>query len=143
MKKKKPIEKILEYYQQAKKILRNDRISNYITYNKWLKQKVRDFQKRNNGIDPRKMIPKNTLYCYQIIDIIQPTPEDEIIIKKKPCPYHYTIEIPQEEQDQHPGIIAMGQTCIGGCKFINKTDDDMNGWGLLWDECKECGYNYR
>ena len=48
--------------------------------------------------------------------------------------------IPKEEQGDHVGLVAMGQSHIGGCKLIGKTDDDMDGWGLLWDQCKECPF---
>ena len=58
----------------------------------------------------------------------------------KKCPFWYSIEIPKEEQGDHVGLVAMGQSHIGGCKLIGKTDDDMDGWGLLWDQCKECPF---
>lgn len=84
------------------------------------KKLVREYQKLHNGKHPPiKNIPRCTPYCHN-------------------CPYLYFIEIPENELDDHVGIVAVGQKHIGGCKYINKTDDDFDGWGLLWDGCKEC-----
>jgi len=86
----------------------------------YIKKIIRTYQSNHNGIDGSKIIPKHTLYCCD-------------------CPYYQFIKIPTEELDQHVGIVAVGQTGIGYCKFIELSDDDMDGWGLLWDGCKECG----
>jgi len=29
----------------------------------------------------------------------------------------------------------------GYCKYLQVSDDDIDGLGLLWDQCKECGIN--
>ena len=126
--------KSLKYWPQfCKKDYRKLRNYNQAKYSKYLKKMVREHQKEFNGIDIRNLIPKNTFYC-------------------KDCQFWYSIEIPgainkedgeaeNEVWDQHPGLVAVGQHWIGGCKLIKQTDDDMNGFGLLWDSCKECSIN--
>ena len=94
--------------------------------NKHKRKIIRDFQKRNNGKHPDiKHIPYGE-YCDNEHD------------SRHYCQYYYTF--PAKPDDI--GNVATGQTIIGGCKLINKTDNDMNGFGLLWDSCKECPFNY-
>jgi len=95
-----------------------------VSFNKLIKQKVRIYQRENSGKDPRVTIPANTYYCYNT---------------NQTCPHWYSIEIPENERDSTPGIVAINQNFIGGCKFLKQTDDDFNSSGLLWDQCKECG----
>jgi len=110
--------------------MRNREISREIAANKYIKKLSRKFQSENNGsLALLKEIPQG-LYCYDYTS--------ESLIKK--CPFWYSIEIPKEEQGDHVGLVAMGQSHIGGCKLIGKTDDDLDGWGLLWDQCKECPF---
>lgn len=122
-----------------KKDRRKRRIARAIKYDKYLRDVFRGAQKEFGNI--LKIIPKNTLYCYTYIDNVY-----------YPCPFWYSIEIPgaiengkavEEVWNQHPGLVAVNQYWIGGCKLLKQTDDDMGGWGLLWDQCKECGVNQR
>jgi hypothetical protein len=113
---------------------------------------VREYQQEFNGIDVRNLIPKNTFYCYTPIGKLEYKENGVPIYKTKNCPFWYSIEIEgainKEDGEaenavwnQHPGLVAVGQHWIGGCKLIKKTDDDMCGFGLLWDSCKECSIN--
>jgi hypothetical protein len=135
---------LVEYLNKLKKQSKKDRYKKVkkikISRNKWIKKHVRRFQKENNGVNPLLLIPKNTFYCYKLMKIEYHDPEPPTF-EIDPCPFWYSIEIPEEELDNHVGIVAMNQKHIGGCKFIKKTDDDMDGWGLLWDQCKECRYS--
>lgn len=97
-----------------------------INCNKHKRKLIRSFQKRNNGRQPEiKSIPcgeycnnEHDDYCY--------------------CQYYYTF--PAKIDDV--GLVAIGQTEIGGCKLINKTDNDMGGFGLLWDRVKMCPFKH-
>jgi len=113
------MDKFLSQYDRPRKHVRNDHIKGMTRWNKVRKRLIRAFQRRNNGIHPIASIPKNTFYC-------------------ESCPHWYEIDITGHEEE-HIGCVAMGQHHIGGCKFLNMTDDDMGSWGLLWDQCKECG----
>ena len=114
---------------------RKDRLHKVIN-NKFYKKTFRRWQKEHNGKLPDlSVIPKKTLYCYITISFDR----DTLILKTKPCPYYYSVEVPKEERKDHIGIVAVGQNHIGGCHLLGKTDDDYGGWGLLWDQCKECG----
>jgi len=60
------------------------------------------------------------------------------------CPYWNKIDIPDNEHDNHPGMIAEGQTWIGECKLLGLNDDDLENEGqisLLWDQVKDCDIN--
>lgn len=131
----------IKKFQNSKKVNRNNRLRSKLQYNKYLKKQIRLYQKLHNGINPIKVIPKNTPYCYCGLrfasTLITPPNSIDYI-----CPHYSIIEIPESKLDDHPGIVAVGQTHIGCCAFLNKTDDDMNGTGLLWDMVKECGYSY-
>ena len=120
---------------------RKERNTRHIQSHKHTKKLVRQFQRENHGINPLKFIPKETPYCYTGLSV-EEKENGEPIFNISACKFWYSIEIPQEELDNHIGIVAMNQSHIGGCKLLKKTDDDMNGWGLLWDQCKECGLNY-
>ena len=116
---------------------RKDRLHKVIN-NKFYKKTFRCWQKEHNGKLPDlSVIPKKTPYCYTTISFDR----DTLILKTKPCPYYYSIEIPKEERKDHIGIVAVGQNHIGGCHLLKTTDDEHGGWGLLWDQCKECGIN--
>jgi hypothetical protein len=111
--------------------------------NKWQKKLFHKWQVKHQGRLPDlSVIPDNTDCCYTYTDeidqVIEWEGQQHTIFKHKMCPYYYTLEIPEVEREQHIGIVAMGQTCIGGCHLLGKTDDDMRGSGLLWDELKEC-----
>ena len=96
-----------------------NRCKRKIRFEKYIRGKVRAYQSKHNGIDPRKFIPKHSYYCNN-------------------CPFYYEIEIPVEERENHVGIVAVGQTAIGGCNFLNETDYDLEDC-MLWDGVKECG----
>ena len=110
----------------------------HIRFIKWVKEKVRLYQKQHNGIDPRGVIPRNTYYCYKLASIENRGSELAPIIHTVPCEHWYSIPIPKEELDDHVGIVAVDQDYIGGCRLLGITDD-KEGWGLLWNQCKECG----
>jgi len=90
--------------------------------------------------DIRKIIPQDTYYCYTYHneDIKDPCLRAISHLQRTMCPFWYWIEIPESEYKDHVGIVAEGQTGIGGCKLLNETDDDYDGYGLLWDACKYC-----
>jgi hypothetical protein len=98
-------------------------------YNCYIKKVLRDWQSRNNGILPDLSNIPEGYYCYH---------HDSN--SKVMCQYYRWIEIPETERDNHVGIVAVGQTGIAHCNLINRSDDDMGGFGLLWDECKECPF---
>ena len=126
------------YSTRTIKTMRNREISRKIAANKYIKKLSRKFQSENNGsLALLKEIPKG-YYCYDFTDYNDKVDPPVFLTKK--CPFWYSIEIPKEEQGDHVGLVAMGQSHIGGCKLIGKTDDDMDGWGLLWDQCKECPF---
>lgn len=58
------------------------------------------------------------LYCY--------SRDDEG--KRKACPY-WSIDPTHEKQDN------------GYCSYLEKGDWSSLGWGLLWDQVKECEVN--
>ena len=117
-----------------------------ISQNKWEKRWFRQYQRETGKNDLFELIPKNSPYCYKptgrIIGEMQfedcTIPRYEI----KLCPFWYSIDVPEEEREERESVVAMGQNHIGGCKLLKKTDDDFQGWGLLWDQCKECHLNY-
>jgi len=123
----------------SKKDHRKRRDNRRILAQKYVRNLVRkNFQQYG---DVRKLVPQDTYYCYTYHneDIKDPCLRAIGRLKRTICPFWYWIEIPEDERPDHIGIVAEGQTGIGGCKLLNETDDDMNGWGLLWDSCKECG----
>jgi len=135
-----------------KKDFRKRRIYRYTKHLQYIKKMIHEHQQEFNGIDIRNLIPKNTPYCYIPISKVEYKEDGTPIYKIKNCPFWYSIEIEgainkedgEAENavwDQHPGLVAVGQHWIGGCKLIKKTDDDMGGFGLLWDSCKECSIN--
>lgn len=87
------------------------------------RQVIREWQSEHNGKRPDLSVIPYGSYCDK-------------------CSYQYSIRIPKEERDLHVGIVSVGQSHIGGCKLIKKTDDDFDGFGLLWDGCKECGFKH-
>jgi len=84
-----------------------------------------------------KTLVPHGLYCHGYATSIT----ERIIRYDDTCPFYYMIPIPENELNGklHPGLAAMGQKYIGGCKLLNITDDETRG--LLWDQCKECGIN--
>lgn len=113
-----------------------------ISQNKWNKRWYRQYQRETGKNDLFDLIPKKTPYCYKAYCPPGVEEKDYANYIQVVCPFHYFIEIPVEERINHVGIVAVGQTAIGGCKLLKKTDDDYDGWGLLWDSCKECHLNY-
>jgi Fe-S-cluster containining protein len=71
---------------------------------------------------PERYIPKDTMYCYD-------TEPGHSFKTFRRCPFHRRFDFLPEQEN-------------GYCYFLNKSDVDLDGWGLLWDECKECGINY-
>lgn len=134
-----------QFYCRTKKAIRNDIIRRMTNNNKYTKKLLRRLQSENNGsLKILKDIPKNDFYCYTRTNEIIGHSEFEgceipryKIIR---CPHWYSIPIEESDLDNHVGIVAMGQKHIGGCKLLKLTDDDMEGWGLLWDKCKECPF---
>jgi hypothetical protein len=110
----------------TKKQHRKKKKRQLVSQNKWNKKLYRKYQSETGKNNLFELIPKDTPYCY----------------RNKVCPFWYSIEVKLEDRVNHIGIVAVGQNHIGGCKLLKKTDDDMGGWGLLWDQCKECGLNY-
>lgn len=101
--------------------LRKNKHKYDIYRNKFIKKKVREYQRNHNGKHPNlKLIPSG-LYCYN---------------SNGSCPFYETCK-----SVNGIGLVAVGQDYIGKCNFLNMTDDDMNGWGLLWDKVKECSVN--
>jgi hypothetical protein len=125
--------------KKSKKQRIKDEKRRKISHNKWAKKLIRRYQSENKGQNPLPLIPDNTPYCYHYISFNYDKDTDKPIIKTVLCPFWYAIEIPDDELDDCIGIVAENQTHIGGCKLLKETDNDMGGWGLLWDQCKECG----
>jgi len=117
------------------KSTRKDYNSKMLTRAKLVREFNKDYQRGHHGSLPE--IPRGTYYCYRVIDV-DFNKEAPPVIHCKVCPYWYYIPIEESELDDHVGVVATGQKGIGGCRYLNLTDDDMQGWGLLWDQCKEC-----
>ena len=116
-----------------------------IRRNKYDKKFIRKFQRTHFIQNPVKLIPPG-LYCYRLAESSRiPDAYDHLCELPKiiTCPFYYTIQIPEDKREDCVAIVAMGQNHIGGCHFLNQTDIDFNGNGLLWDMCKECGINER
>lgn len=72
--------------------------------------------------EANNVIPKNTPYCYTYIG------RTEKGIKTKTCPFwNCNKDKPSQEN--------------GMCHLTNTNDWEDDGFGLLWDQCKECGIN--
>ena len=69
----------------------------------------------------KKLIPPGT-YCYIPLEVIG---KSLAILR---CPY-WSLDPNKPSQ------------CNGCCSFLNRCDDDDEGFGLLWDQVKECGIN--
>lgn len=109
----------IKYLKVSNKLTRKRNHYKNIKYRNYIKRVIRSWQKLHNGRLPDlSVIPKGS-YCDK-------------------CPYYYSFEV--GEDDIHVGLVAIGQTHIGGCRLINKTDDDLGGWGMLWDSIKECPF---
>ena len=65
-----------------------------------------------------KEIPKG-IYCYNVISIT-----NEGKIHAKTCPFWF-----------------LRTKEVGYCSLLKKSDDDLDSFGLLWDQVKECGIN--
>ena len=97
----------------------------------------RKWQSEHNGsLKEIKDVPIGC-YCYKTLRM-KKLKDGSLKFESVTCPYWYSIEIPEEELDDHVGIVAVGQHYIGGCKYTNETDDDRDSWGLYWDMVKEC-----
>jgi hypothetical protein len=94
---------------------------------------LRDYQRRHHGALPDLALIPNGDYCYSF-----PCGDGVPYECRRMCPHHGLIEIPEAERDAHPGVVAEGQTAIGTCSLIAKTDDDFIRGGMLWDEVKMC-----
>lgn len=138
-KKIKTVKDLLDKWSRwSKKDLRKDHKREQISNNKWTKKLVRRYQSENEGKNPLPYIPNNTFYCYTAYVRPNADKKDFLNYETVPCHFWYSIKIPSKEINDHPRIVAVGQTHIGGCRLLKKTDDDMGGWGLLWDMVKEC-----
>ena len=123
--------------------LRKNRHKYDIYRNKFIKKKIREYQRNHNGKHPNlKLIPSGP-YCHGPITVIAQADSTPPIFKyEKPCPFYESIEVSDpDDYKKNPGIVAAGQTWIGCCKFLCITDNELDGSGLLWDECKECSIN--
>lgn len=115
----------------------------HIKFAIWKRKLFRKWQKNHQGKLPDlTTIPSNSDCCYTITNeidrIIELDGEPYTIYKHKMCGFYYRIEIPEDERKNHVGLATRKQTHLCGCHLLGKTDDDFRGWGLLWDECKEC-----
>lgn len=105
--------------------------------NQAIRNALRDFQRRNQGRLPNLSLIPNGDYCFHPLDEAAP------FECRRLCPYYSLIEIPEAMLESHPGIVAEGQTAIGACALLGKTDDDFGAFsGLLWDEVKMCFWNF-
>jgi hypothetical protein len=112
-------------------------------YNKYLRKIIREYQSKHGKLPDLKSIPPG-YYCHGEATIIEQENNLPPIIKyEKRCPFHYFEEVPIEKRDDCIALVMFDQSYVGGCKLLNITDHDLNGYGLLWDECKECGINVR
>ena len=113
------IKDFIAWHKVTKKLNRKRNNNRTIKLKKHIKKILKAWQKTHLGRLPNlSVIPKGS-YC------------DE-------CPYYYIINI--YEDDKHVGYVAHNQTYIGGCRLINKTDDDLHGYGMLFDGIKECPF---
>lgn len=111
-------------------------------FDKYMRKTIREYQSKHHKLPDLSSIPPGC-YCHgPVTKIIDREYLPPIFEYGKSCPFHYFIEIPEDERDNCKAIAALGQTCIGGCHLLNITDNDLDGFGLLWDQCKECGINY-
>ena len=92
------------------------------------KSVIRGWQRCNNGRLPDISVIPYGPYCYRGSYI---------------CPHYSKQQINIANLDEHPGIVAEGQTHIGCCSLLRMTDDDFHGWGALWNEVKECRFNQK
>lgn len=113
------IKDFIAWNRVTKKLSRKRSNSKSIRREKYIKKILKSWQKTHYGRLPNlSVIPKGS-YCDK-------------------CPYYYIIDIC--EDDKHVGDVAYKQAYIGGCHLINKTDDDLYGYGLLFDGIKECPF---
>ena len=116
-----------------------------IRHNKFIRMKVREYQRYHNGKHPNLKLIPDGYYCHgHMTDLVTEGNNPPVFKYGKFCPFYERVEIKEnypESFDHNPGLVAVGQTWIGKCNFLRITDNDLNGWGLLWDECKECGIN--
>lgn len=117
---------------RSDKFRRKERLCRKKWFRRYQKRIFRDWQRHHEGHLPDLSVIPTGLYCYTLVD-------GETVM----CPHYRWIEIQKVERDEHVGIIATYQTGIGRCALINRSDDDSKGWGLLWDRCKECGFNVK
>lgn len=71
-----------------------------------------------------ELIPEGH-YCYTINSVDNKTGRLNIDV----CPYW-------DKNEDHP------EQDNGYCHFLEEGDWEMEGLGLLWDQCKECGENF-
>jgi len=88
----------------------------------------------------KKWIPKDTPYCYEIINIITSYDENEPPkIKIKPCKwYKYigrnTLSAVYNDETYTETVKVFR------CEYLKYTDMEQSS--LLWDMCKECGEHH-
>lgn len=71
-------------------------------------------------------IPRG-LYCYRYRKFIPSKDGSPPLIKVKSCPYWDIVEGKPYQEN-------------GYCHYLKQGDTDFScGYGLLWDQCKECG----
>lgn len=77
----------------------------------------------------QKRIPKNTVYCYDVIKCREKYRKLFWEYSIKPCPYWKKLR--EKDEQDNPKYY---------CKFL-KLKGEYQGDNLLWDMCKECGIN--
>lgn len=106
-------------------------------HHKAVRRTLRAYQRRHRGRLPDLSVIPHGDYCYYQV------PEGVPYESRRFCPYYSLIDIPEEERDLHPGIVEDGQTAIGACSLLGKTDDEFGKFsGLLSDEVKMCHWNF-
>lgn len=117
------LKKFISWNKVSKKLRRKRDNNASIKFKKNIREVLRIWQKSHNGRLPDlSVIPKGT-YCDSGYGL---------------CPYYYSFKA--SEDYKHPGLVTPYQTMLGGCHLINKTDDNLNGYGLLFDGIKECPF---
>jgi len=88
----------------------------------------------------KKWIPKDTCYCYKLLDVI--TSYDENImprLKIKKCKWHKYIG-KNTLTGTYDGEEYSETVSVYRCEYLGLTDSDKSS--LLWDQCKECGEHF-
>ncbi|HEY8889829.1 MAG TPA: hypothetical protein VIM70_06205 [Clostridium sp.] len=88
----------------------------------------------------KKWIPKDTVYCYKLVDVITSYDENkppQLVIK--PCKWHKYIG-KNTLSGEYGGREWTETVSVYRCEYLNYTDTEQSS--LLWDMCKECGEHY-